>query len=175
MMLYHNAMSSPVLAHISHGHLPTTAKSCLTGCCQTDTRCAEQSRASQTCAAGDMHTSQAYSPLHHWPQECLCTTICNRLASKLAAWSFLLLLQDSMLHLAQKHHKNLLVQACTHCNFCALHGVAVDGLFGNCVGPQLIVGPAGPSRLINGQLVSSSVDVYIVFEYCELGDLFHYR
>ena len=34
---------------------------------------------------------------------------------------------------------------------------------------------AGPSRLINGQLVSSSVDVYIVFEYCELGDLFHYR
>ncbi|KAA6421958.1 MAG: MAPK-related kinase [Trebouxia sp. A1-2] len=33
----------------------------------------------------------------------------------------------------------------------------------------------GPSRLINGQLVSSSVDVYIVFEYCELGDLFHYR
>lgn len=34
---------------------------------------------------------------------------------------------------------------------------------------------AGASRLINGQLVSSSVDVYIVFEYCELGDLFHYR
>ncbi|KAL3143658.1 hypothetical protein ABBQ38_002453 [Trebouxia sp. C0009 RCD-2024] len=33
----------------------------------------------------------------------------------------------------------------------------------------------GPSRLISGQLVSSSVDVYIVFEYCELGDLFHYR
>ena len=34
---------------------------------------------------------------------------------------------------------------------------------------------AGPSKMVKGQLISLSVDVYLVFEYCELGDLFHYR
>ena len=57
---------------------------------------------------------------------------------------------------------------------CALHEAAVDSLLQLCR-PSMKCCTAGPSRLINGQLVSSSIDVYIVFEYCELGDLFHYR
>ena len=82
---FKKSLSSLVHAQPAHGHLQTTNKSCFTGCCQTDTRRTEQSRASQACASGDMHTAQAHSPLHHWPQECLCTTICYRLASILAA------------------------------------------------------------------------------------------